>query len=579
MNAHADLLAGFLKEGPLEEGLILTPDPKDPWWKDREIVSAIGGSLSAAGHRVSLKVGLCAAFPLCLPEVAVAAITPAIELPHVDEDGKLCFESSDGLLLDRRDPLGVLSEAFSLALKALERAIRGPRTSEFAQEIVAHWLRLRPAARASVDCVVTAGEEARPITAIFRKSQFEAVADSPGLYDQSQASRRAAGVTHRNAIYIPISPARMEDFVPRDLLQLETLRRLVADAEPSERKSRQRLLGELSKREETIVLGVERPSGGRALIGVSFRGPGGTHPLLGGQSSTIEVTPEQLTRRDLAFLAPRGGADARLASKRVLLIGCGSVGGHLALALARTGIGNLALVDPQTFELGNTYRHACGMAYVGQGKALGLRREIERLVPYVKVTHFPEEIEAVVARTPGFLREFDLVLCASGNPTVELWLNEHLWSGPLGPPTVFAWLEPLGLGGHLLLTRPSSGEHRQSGCFECLHHRPDPLGPLVNRSAFAAPGANYSRDVLGCGSWHTPFGSVDAERLAISCARVAVDVLRARRKGSFLESWKGDPAEFRAEGFATTDRFAASQAELDAEAEAFARAACQVCAR
>ena len=46
------------------------------------------------------------------------------------------------------------------------------------------------------------------------------------------------------------------------------------------------------------------------------------------------------------------GADAcaRLGAKTVMVVGLGGVGGHAVEALARTGIGHLILVDPDTIS-------------------------------------------------------------------------------------------------------------------------------------------------------------------------------------------------------------------------------------
>jgi molybdopterin/thiamine biosynthesis adenylyltransferase len=42
-------------------------------------------------------------------------------------------------------------------------------------------------------------------------------------------------------------------------------------------------------------------------------------------------------------IIPRSGADISLQNKKVLLVGCGSVGSQIANQLASTGIGHLTL--------------------------------------------------------------------------------------------------------------------------------------------------------------------------------------------------------------------------------------------
>jgi molybdopterin/thiamine biosynthesis adenylyltransferase len=48
-------------------------------------------------------------------------------------------------------------------------------------------------------------------------------------------------------------------------------------------------------------------------------------------------------------IIPRSGADISLQNKKVLLVGCGSVGSQIANQLASTGIGHLTLRPRITF--------------------------------------------------------------------------------------------------------------------------------------------------------------------------------------------------------------------------------------
>ncbi|MBD5704672.1 ThiF family adenylyltransferase, partial [Citrobacter freundii] len=56
-------------------------------------------------------------------------------------------------------------------------------------------------------------------------------------------------------------------------------------------------------------------------------------------------------------LMPRSGAEESLLNKKVMIVGCGSVGGDVADKLAASGVGRLDLYDPETLSLNNLYRH------------------------------------------------------------------------------------------------------------------------------------------------------------------------------------------------------------------------------
>jgi len=280
-----------------------------------------------------------------------------------------------------------------------------------------------------------------------------------------------------------------------------------------------------------------------------------------------------IQRWDHAYLVQRGGGTAALATKGVLLAGCGAVGGHLAFELARAGVGALTLVDHDTLWPENSYRHVLGRRYWGKPKAEALKEELEAQLPYVRVTAVVTTLEAAVADGSVNIAAYDMLLLALGNPTIELAINEHLHALRDGPPAVFTWLEPLGIGGHALLTHNSAG----GGCFECLYTAPGDQEVLDNRAAFAAPGQAFGRALSGCGSLHTPYGSVDAVQTAALATRLALAALLGTETGNPLCSWKGAADTFTAAGFRLSPRYEATEAELAHHRYTYQSTGCRIC--
>jgi hypothetical protein len=517
--------------------------------------------MTVGDFRVALRVGLPVSFPKCLPEIAVVRCEPHIALPHVGRDGKLCFLDQDGLVLDRRDWDGVVRDSLELARKTLTVATGERRGDEFLSEVVAHWRDLH---KRTIRCVVDAGDIPRQIVAFYEKDELVAVANDQGSLAALNATRAASSYTNRVALYLPVDLVPDETFEPRQLLELAVLRRLVDSASGAKK-----VLARIARHKAVVVLGIHRPGADRALVAIETLGDGSEHPLISGQAT---LTAFSCDRGDRAFLAPRGGADASLSAARILLIGCGSVGGHIAIDLARAGVGSICLVDNDTFELANAYRHVCGMAYVGKPKTVGLASELRRLVPHIVVSEEKTRIEELLTRRDFKLQNFDLVISAIGSPTIEMHINQKIWAEQ-GPPMMSAWIEPLGLGQHVVLTNPSSGER---GCLECLWTASS-ISPMHNRAAFAAPGGNYTADLSGCGSRHLPFADLDSAHVSLVVCQLALDILSKRNTGPALLSCKGDSRSFLDMGFETTERFKLTQAQLDADRSAFARHDCPIC--
>lgn len=286
------------------------------------------------------------------------------------------------------------------------------------------------------------------------------------------------------------------------------------------------------------------------------------------------LLPIRFQRLDRGYLVRRGGGIAELSGKRVLLVGCGAVGGPLALELARAGVLHLTLVDHDRLIPENCFRHVLGRRYWHRGKAEALKEEIESALPYVQVTAITNTIEKALSEGLIELSNYDLLVLAIGNPTVELEVNALVHALQNGPAAMFTWLEPFGIGGHALLAHHASG----GGCFECLYTSPASNAEwMENRAAFAAPGQSFGQALSGCGSLYTPYGAMDATRTAGMAARLAVDALTGKESGNPLLSWKGDATDFLAEGFQLSSRFKATGDDLRRQRYTYRNIRCRIC--
>ena len=85
-----------------------------------------------------------------------------------------------------------------------------------------------------------------------------------------------------------------------------------------------------------------------------------------------------------------------LRRKRVLVVGCGGLGGHLIEMLARIGIGALRVVDGDVFELSNLNRQLLSeVPTLGLSKAKAAAARINRVNPEVEVEAVAENMTEV----------------------------------------------------------------------------------------------------------------------------------------------------------------------------------------
>ncbi|WP_437324950.1 ThiF family adenylyltransferase [Sorangium sp. So ce381] len=558
------------------EGHLRDPRPIEPraaWYRDRTLTAAVEGALDLGDRVARVQVGLPVGFPSRLPVVAVDPRGEFAALPHVEPNGAVCYRPRDEPLLDREDPFGIVREALNLVAATLRAGLHGDRAREFADEIVAYWSAAFPKAPTLLS-LIEPDARARLVTLFLDHGIRVAVADSPAALAAFRQSRNVERLTFVNAVYVPVEGvAAVPDFHPRQLCSAEGLRAFALTTLSKDRTLWRNIEQHCRAREVLVVLGVARPAGRRGLVAVAIRRRGDGHPLDPGRLRDDVIAPRRLEPVDRGFVLPRGGADTDLGQRRVLVVGCGAVGGHVAMNLARAGVGIIELMDFDEFVPANTYRHVCGRAYLGKKKVVGLKLEIERLLPFVEVRTHLNDVLTWATDKPEAFRDFDVVVLATGNPTVELQVNATILRDAAASPAIFAWLEPFGLGGHALVTHVGATPR---GCYECLYAR-DEDGTLVCRAAFARPGARYTRDVLGCGSQHVAFGDVDAQQLAASASRAAVAVLRDAISESVLTSWKGDATAFRGAGFETTIRYERSGIQTQLTSAQLLRPGCPVC--
>ena len=72
-------------------------------------------------------------------------------------------------------------------------------------------------------------------------------------------------------------------------------------------------------------------------------------------------------------------------NKGAVILGCGSVGSLVAIELAKSGIGNLFLIDPDMLEYHNLCRHQCDLEDVGDLKINALKRKLLKINPQLNI--------------------------------------------------------------------------------------------------------------------------------------------------------------------------------------------------
>ena len=213
-----------------------------------------------------------------------------------------------------------------------------------------------------------------------------------------------------------------------------------------------------------------------------------------------------------------------LNQKKVALIGLGCLGAPSALELARSGIGELRIMDHDVVDVGTTVRWPFGFAEAGNDKVDIITSYIGQHYPYTAVVPFhlplgldpfekPENDLQVIER---FLEGADLIYDASADLNVNHLLSDLAKERQIPylaiSTTYGAW------GGQIVRIVPG----KTDGCWSCYRHA------LANKDIpFAQSDPAGQIQPGGCGTPTYTGASFDAQEIALAGVRLSVSTLTA----------------------------------------------------
>ena len=261
---------------------------------------------------------------------------------------------------------------------------------------------------------------------------------------------------------------------------------------------------------------------------------------------SLKITPYGVETYNKSYILPRGGA-INSESKKILLVGCGSVGGEIANNIVSTGIvRDLTLIDFDYLKFENTYRHTLGGKYVGYQKTIALKEELISKYPYLNIKYQNTSITKFLQE--DFINSFDGIIMATGDATIERYFNNEIFKMKKRPWLVYTWVEAYGIGGHAIYIH-----NRGKGCLNCLYKNIYGEKSLHSIQNFIEVNQNTTVDISGCGSHFVPYSFLDAKETALLASKLILKALLNELKESKRISWKGN--FFKNSNIKTTYRY------------------------
>lgn len=389
--------------------------------------------------------------------------------PHVGPSGLLCYVSSSTAVFDIYKPVTQTIAALKRAEEVLDRVMAHELIDDMQEEFYAYWLGfccyadIESAQSTEIQALIL-GKEAENGLA-FTDNVERTQAKLGHLFNNiSERVGISAKITTK------ISPRPLVDAWPpktvKDLLDWQ------AALDPNCRKKiLKRIVQGYRNGAHAYVIVLDTPVGqvGVLIYNLQKRQPRNKFD----QSTPIFNAPIMLapiSRLDDSYIVRRNiPGQEPLSRKRILLIGCGTIGGYLADMLVKAGAGSdggeLRLADNQRLSAGNIGRHRLGMNRLNINKAEGLVAEIKMGMPSANLIALP--VDAYSLNLNGF----DLVIDASGEQSLSQWIAGQQASGRMGggrakefiTPLLNVWIEGSGEAVRALIR-----QQPVEGCYRCL---------------------------------------------------------------------------------------------------------------
>ncbi len=427
------------------------------------------GEVEVGSERVGLSIDFTDLELQHLPRIGLLSRPSWIppDCNHVMGDNSLCYAVSKLAYIDRYDADRQVLYCIDLATEVMRDIRHGNVRRDVDQEFAYHW-RGHPLL---IDADANQQSQSLSILKLKlpgRELSLVCAASSDAV--TKYAAYVPTETKLNAAIVLPMErtpPAAAEMWPPRTLQQMT---RWLSAAAPGSLAEWRRALGGLNG------LGVRRAlfvfqslptwfGFGFAFpvdaTRVRFRHQKDFINAILSRSERIDVERLIPLRIDSEYLVTRNLSDGEksLLGKRILLVGCGAIGGHLAHALARAGAGfgggSVALVDPDGFMAGNIGRHRLGLEALLLDKVEAVSEDLRRSLPGIDVR--PVTGSALDLNLKGY----DLVIDATGEEQLSDALNARFIADQCAP-VIFVWINGNGAS-----VQSFTLADRTQGCLRC----------------------------------------------------------------------------------------------------------------
>ena len=502
----------------------------------------------ASGWRIPVNFGeleprqidvlIPAVFPYSRPQFGLVERPPFLTWPHIERDGSLCLLANMSEI-DPDDPAGVVVRLLGKSCSLVEDLLAGAMVErDFRDEFLTYWRYDRNAADGRLTSILSLQRPSREIC-VWQAPKIRLLGDTEAQVTDWLRNRYGPDALRRQrlerGLLMWLERPLLPSEYPRAARDVLSLAERCGGDVPG-------LLADLvSARQESLVTVIAAEGRfGPGMVSVTIPMPRdacrrrgrSTAPLFDGfrpshlpetllarrYLGTTPVLRDEPKRADAPWIHGRGHdpRTERLMSSTVTVLGCGSVGAPVAVALSQAGVGRLNLVDHDELGWANVGRHPLGAASVRLNKAEALAAKLRTDYPHGRFEAFPVMAQEMLGDHAAHLDESHLLVSAMGDWRGESRLNDWHCRRGRPMPVVYGWAEAHAAAGHAVAIV------RDGGCLRCGLGRTG----VPNFQVVAWPiDGGETLEEPACGAHYQPYGPIELGFVTSLVAQLALDCL------------------------------------------------------
>lgn len=484
-------------------------------------------------------------FPYSVPRIAVAQRHDILLWPHVEHNGLLCI-AGDNANVSTSQPIEVVRSTLCEAENLLQQNERSELTEDYWVDFNAYWRREIDASESKIYSLTDHLGRSRLVNAWHGRNSYwvgETASDIFRWFENRYGEKPEGETTEAGLIQLSRLPGPQE--YP---ISVSQLRHILAQLSRDGVTILDRLLQKHPQRVLMVLEGLTK-EGQKATAGLILQGASEPRsrancvrePLSRGfrpgrAPGKVLATRYNLRRTIVTALdSSRTRMDQKIGSalnsKKVIIVGCGSVGASVARILVQSGINDMVLIDPELLGWENLGRHELGAQDVGMHKAEALASHFRSRFPHVKnIDAVNTDLLSAIAKDSGLLDDCDLIISATASWNSESALNDMQLHCEIRCPIIYSWLENRAAAANALAV--FSDDH---GCFACG------FGSTGKPKIPVTQWPDDQKDSQ-CGGSTSVYGSAELANGYSLTASLSIDILTGKACGTTRRSWISEEA-------------------------------------